>query len=127
LNAFQEALKNLNMLEKTHKQFKLLIQWLQYDVLQLAGYSPQDRARMYDFIVFEMEKLTATHPHPIKEIVTSLHIQRHELLDVANILNEKFNEIAKYFKLSLATIWEICYVARYKFDSMKYNNKSSEL
>jgi hypothetical protein len=46
---------------------------------------------------------------------------------VANTLNDKFNEIAKYFKLSLATIWEICYVARYEFDSVKYNTKSSEL
>ena len=96
-------------------------------MLQLAGYPPQDRAIMYDFILFEMEKLMENHPHRIKEVVTSLHTQRHALLDVANILNDKFNEIAKHFKLSLATIWEICYTARYEFDSMKYTNKSSEL
>lgn len=126
-DALQVALDNLSVLEETHKQFKLLTQWLQYDILQLAGYPPQDRAIMYDFILFEMEKLIVAHPHRIKEVVTSLRTQRHTLLDVANILNDKFNEIAKYFKLSLATIWDICYVARYEFDSLKYNHKSSEL
>lgn len=74
-----------------------------------------------------MEKLVITHLHRIKEIVTSLHTQRHALLDVANTLNNKFNEIAKCFKLSLATIWEICYLARYDIDSAKYHKKSSEL
>lgn len=127
LDALQVALGNLSVIEETHKQFKLLTQWLQYDVLQLAGYPPQDRATMYDFILFEMEKLMIHHPHRIKEIVASLYAQRHALLDVANTLNDKFSEIAKYFKLSLATIWEICCIARYNIDSLKYNNKSSEL
>lgn len=127
LDAFQGALANLSVIEETHKKFKLLTQWLQYDVLQLSGYPPKDRAIMYDFILFEMEKLLADHPHRIKEVVTSLRTQRNALLDVANLLNDKFNEIAKYFKLSLATIWEICYLTRYEFDSMKYNKKSSEL
>ena len=127
LDSLQTALTALSIIEEVHRKFKLLAQWLQYDVLQLAGYSPQNRAIMYDFIVTEMEKLTILHPHRIKEIVTSLHTQRDALLDVANTLNNKFNEIAKYFKLSLATIWQICYVARYDIDSIKYNKKSSEL
>jgi len=126
-DSLQTAVTQLSMIEATHKKFKLLAQWLQYDVLQLAGYSPQDRAIMYDFIVTEMEKLVITHPHRIKEVVTSLHTQRHALLDVANTLNNKFSEIAKYFKLSLDTIWEISYLARYDINSLKYHKKSSEL
>jgi hypothetical protein len=127
LDSLQTALAQLSMIEEVHRRFKLLAQWLQYDVLQLAGYSPQNRAIMYDFVVTEMEKLIITHPHRIQEIVTSLHTQRDALLDVANTLNNKFNEIAKYFNLSLATIWQICYLARYDIDSVKYNRKSSEL
>lgn len=125
--AWDKSLTELGILEETHKQFKLLVQWLQYDVLQLAGYQPKERAIMYDFIVTEMEKLAVQHPHRINAIITSLKTRRKALLDVANALNEQFRKLAKKYRLSIKTIWSVCYVTRYDMDSIKYTEKSTEL
>ena len=127
MNIFSVALAELDRLEDAYNKFKLLSQWLQYDVLQLAGHSPEVRAMLYDFIVSEMSLLAVRHPHRISEILTSLNNQRGALLDVANTLNNKFCELAAKYNQSIETVWSVCYVARYDFDSMKYNNKSSAL
>jgi Transposase len=127
MNIFSVALAELDQLEDAYNQFKLLSQWLQYDVLQLAGHSPEVRAILYDFIVSEMSMLAVKHPHRISEILTSLNNQRGALLDVANALDNKFSELAAKYNQSVETVWSVCYVARYDCDSMKYNNKSSAL
>ncbi len=77
------ALTELGALEQTYATFQLLAQWLQYDVLQLAGYAPQVRAMLYDFIVSEMSILAVRNPHRVNAIVTSLDCRRKALLDVA--------------------------------------------
>ena len=120
-------LTEVSSLEKIYASFQLLSQWLQYDVLQLAGHSPEERAMLYDFIIEEMTALTKTHSHRISTILTSLVKQRDALLDVANTLNDKFSEIAKKHNQSLETIWAICYIARYSIDGLKYCEKSSQL
>jgi len=100
---------------------------LQYDVLQLAGHPPAERALLFDFIVSEMTVLSERHPHRIDDIVTTLKAQRNALLDVANELNDKFTRIATKYSISLDIIWAICYIARYALDGFKYCEKSSEL
>ena len=121
------ALRELNRLEATRRRFQLLSHWLQYDVLQLAGLPPESRAELYDFIVFEMEVLALKHPHRIDTIVTSLNSQRSALLDVSNALNKQFEELANQYKVSIETIWTICYSARYDIDSVKGHEASCKL
>jgi hypothetical protein len=122
-----ESLAALDNLEETHETFKLLAQWLQHDVLQLAGHNPQDRTMLYDFIVSEMTALAEKHPHRINDIVTSLNHQRDALLGVSQALNDAFTELAKKFHVSIETLWAVCYTARYGMDSCKYNERSYEL
>jgi hypothetical protein len=126
-DAFAVALTACTLAEEIHSTFKTLSSWLQYDVLQLAGYPPEERSTLYDFIVSEMTALAEKHPHRIDEIVTTLKTQRNALLDVANELNEKFTQIASKHSLSIDVIWAICYLARYALDGLKYYEKSSEL
>jgi len=125
--ALSVTLNEINELEETHKTFKLLAQWLQHDILQLAGHPPEERAMLYDFIVTEMAILAIKHPHRMRNILTSLNTQRAALLDVANTLNEKFAELATKHGCLIQTIWGICYTARYAIDSCKYNEKAFEL
>jgi hypothetical protein len=125
--ALSSSLDELNALEKTYATFQLLAQWLQYDVLQLAGYQPDERAQLYDFIVAEMTVLAKQHPHRIGAIVTSLHHQRDALLDVANALNDQFAQLAERYQVSIGTIWDVCYTARYGIDNCRYHERSSEL
>jgi len=56
-DAWSAVLIELNRLEEKRKRFKLLSQWLQYDVLQLAGLEPEACTELYDFIFAEMEAL----------------------------------------------------------------------
>ncbi len=88
--------------------FQLLAQWLQHDVLALAGYQPEERAKLYDFIVVEMPLLAKQHPHRIGAVVTSLNHQRDALLDVANALNDRFAQLAAHYKISISAIWDVC-------------------
>lgn len=125
--AFTAALTELSALEETYKTFQTLSQWLQYDVLQLAGHPPKDRAMLYDFIVTEMERAASQHPHRLSAIVTSLHYQRTALLDVANALNAAFTTLAAQHKVTVDAIWAVCYTTRYGMDSPHYHEHSARL
>jgi hypothetical protein len=125
--AFTLALTELSALEETYKTFQTLSPWLQYDVLQLAGHPPAERAMLYDFIVTEMERLAAQHPHRISAIVISLHHRRTALLDVADALNTRFAELATLHKVSLNSIWAVCYITRYGMESCHYHEESARL
>ena len=125
--ALSEAWTELGKLEETSATFGLLAGWLQHDILQLAGYQPGERAKLYDFIVQEITAIAVGHPHRIEAIVTSLHHRRKGLLDVANDLNEKFAHLAANYKVSINTIWRVCYTARYGLDSCNYGEESSAL
>jgi len=121
------ALTELGALEETYATFQLLAQWLQYDVLELAGYAPQVRAMLYDFIVSEMSTLAVRHPHRVNAIVTSLHYRRKALLDVADALNDKFEQLATQYKISINAVWDVCYTTRYGIDHCSYHDQSSAL
>jgi hypothetical protein len=122
------ALADFNNCVATHQTFKLLASWLQHDVLQLAGYELVKRTELYDFILSEMINLgLRTKCHKIDAIIASLKFQRDGLLDVANALNLKFVEVALAHDIPLTTVWDVCYLARYGFDSIKYQEASGTL
>ena len=111
--AFEVALNELSALETVHTTFKTLSSWMQYDVLQLAGKPPIERAILYDFIQSEMTNLALAHPHWIGDIVTSLNARREALLDVTNTLNDKFMALSEKHHVSI--------------DSLHHGIKSNEL
>lgn len=121
------ALTELNELEQTQATFQTLSGWLQHDILQLAGHSPEERARLYDFIVDEMTGLASRHPHRIGAIVTSLHHRRDALLAVAHALNDQFAQLAQRYQVALPALWQVCYTARYGIDSSHYHDQSFAL
>ena len=121
------ALTELVVLEETYATFQLLAQWLQHDALQLAGYAPQVRAMLYDFIVAEMSIIARRRPHRIDAIVKSLHYRRDALLDVADALNDRFAQLAAQYELSIHTVWHVCHTARYGIDHCAYHDQSSAL
>jgi len=127
VQASREAYSKYIIHEETYNSFALLVQWMQHDVLQLAGHPPKGRAYLYDFIVTEMACIAAKHPHRITEIVTSLKARREALLDVCNTLNTRFLEVSNKHNVSLEIVWQICYETRYALDNPKYVAKAWEL
>ncbi len=100
----REAFSKHIIHEETYSSFALLVQWMQHDVLQLAGHPPQDRAELYDFIVAEMASIAAQQPHCVMDIVTSLKARRDALLDVSNTLNTRFLELSNKHNVLLEVI-----------------------
>lgn len=122
---FELDFAEFSLLAKVGHEFTILSNWMQYDVLQLAGYNPDQRAELFDFILAELEKLANMYPHRIQKILKSLKFQRDKLLDVARAINDKFTTLAKKHDIPLSCIWNVCYLARYDYESIKYQQKSA--
>jgi len=121
------AMDELEVLEGVRRQFNCLSQWLQFDILQLAGSEPETRAMLYDFILDEMYVLAQIYPHRISSIVTSLKTQRDALLDVAHTINIEFEKLANIYHQPIERLWDICYAMRYSIDHHFYHEKTTEI
>ena len=119
------------MQQKSHwsiyQTFKTLTEWLQYDVLQLQSINYQDRVKLFDFIVNELEALSVQHPQRIKALATKLANQKEKLLDAACTLNNKFKQVAMKYNIALETVWEICNLGRFNIHSDNYHIKALSL
>lgn len=125
---YDDAVREFVLVSKVSQQFATLNNWLQHDVLQLAGYDHKTRTELYDFILEELATIVKTYQQrSTKKTLKSLRFQRDKLLDVANVLHTKFVELAKQRSVSLATVWRVCYLTRYNFDSIKYQSLSGVL
>jgi hypothetical protein len=98
-----------------------LISWIEHDVFNMAGYNPDVRRELFDFIVLEFKKLEKIHKHRIRAVRVKLKNQRDLLLAFADVLNDKFAHIAKESALTLETIWAMCALQRCKQSGDNYN------
>jgi len=124
--AIKSLSENVITLTTVHAAFSLLVNWLQHDVLQLAGYEIAKRSELFDFIVGELERLVKLHPHRVDAIVKSLKYQRDNLLEVANTLNAEFAMIAKEYHVGIDHLWEMCYLTRYSYSSPAYHSLTNK-
>lgn len=113
--------------ESVHSKSSTLLTWLQYDVLQLPAVNPDDRSSLFDFIVDALSLVAAEHPHRVSDLIVTLKNQKSSLLDASESLNTQFKIIADNHKVSLDTVWGICYLARFDFTSRAYHLQSLEL
>jgi len=104
-----------------------LISWIEHDVFNMAGYNPNVRRELFDFIVVEFKKLEKIHKHRIRTIRVKLKNQRDLLLVFADVLNDKFAHIAKESSHTLETIWVMCELQRCKQSGDNYAIRSLPL
>ena len=104
-----------------------LISWIEHDVFNMAGYNPNVRRELFDFIVAEFKKLEKIHKHRIRALRVKLKNQRDLLLAFADVLNDKFAHIAKASSLTLETIWAMCELQRCKQSGSNYAIRSLPL
>jgi len=74
---------------------KSLIQWLNHDILALAGPPWAERQKLFDFIVEELSRRETLLAH--RPLRIALKNQRDDLLAFAQVLDEKLVEIAQRF------------------------------
>ena len=121
------ASMDMNNYEDIYFNTSTLLTWMQYDILQLPASNPSIRSELFDFIIEELNKVAAKHPHRITDIITTLSNQKNSLLDVAESLNTQFKDIAIKHSVSVDTVLDICYFSRYKLNSTEYQLQSLAL
>jgi len=73
----------------------LLIQWLNHDVLELAGPALADRQELYDFVVAELRLGEVIGGKKVRVLRKALQNQRDDILGFAQVLDDKLADIAQ--------------------------------
>jgi hypothetical protein len=124
--AITAASADMHQAESLYEQVNTLCSWLQYDVLQHAGFSPDVRADLYDFIIAELSLLKSDNKK-LDSYIRSLVFQKTRLLAASQALNYRFETIALENHVSLEDVWQICYTTRFDINAHRYHLDSQML
>jgi len=80
---------------------RILADWMQKDILTVAGPDLRTRQKLYDFVVEELCALEPLCPHRITGVRRMLENHRHDLLAFAGVLDETFADVATRFNVPL--------------------------
>jgi hypothetical protein len=87
-----------------------LKQWMQKDILCLAGPDYSTRKELYGFVIAQLTMFEPLCEHRIRPVRRSLENQQDDLLAFAKLLDAKFIEISTQFHVSLETVHELAQV-----------------
>lgn len=82
----------------------LLVDWLRHDILAVAGPCYEERCRLYDFVVAELQQRVPQAGKPLKKAVTTLANHRDELLAFALELDAELAALAAAFQVEPALV-----------------------
>jgi hypothetical protein len=88
----------------------LLVRWLHYDILSVAGPSYHERCALYDFVVAQFQARIALCPHRLKPLRRLLKNQRDALLAFAAQLDQDLEALAEEFEVSPVVVRDLLYV-----------------
>ena len=81
------------------KDIRLLSDWMQRDILALAGPDRSIRRELYDFVIEELRRRESLCPHRIEPVRKKLQEHRDHLLAFAGVLDERFADLAERFNV----------------------------
>ena len=87
---------------------RVLTEWMEQDVLAVAGPPLAERELLYDFIVTELERYQDDGPHRIGPLVRMLRNQRTALLAFVEVLQEHLSQVAQRSAVPWATVQALC-------------------
>lgn len=86
----------------------LLVDWMDNDVLSVAGPNLQERQKLYDFVVEQLLRLEPQCPHRIRPVRIMLENHRDHLLGFAGVLDDRLVDVAERFNVELYRVHRIC-------------------
>jgi len=89
-------------------EVRILTQWLEQDVLAVAGPPLREREELYDFIVTELERYQNDCPTRFKPLLRLLRNQRTVLLAFVEILQGKLAAVAQRWGVPVTTVQALC-------------------
>ncbi len=87
---------------------RILTEWMEQDVLAVAGPPLAEREELYDFILTELERYQEDCPQRFQPLLRLLRNQRPVLLAFVPVLQEKLAQVAQRFTVPLATVQALC-------------------
>lgn len=102
------------------RDVKTLIQWLNHDVLELAGPALIERQELYDFVVAELRLREGIGRKKIKTLRKALQNQRDNILGFAQVLDDKLAAIANKLDIPLYWVRQMCLFFRKQPTSQVY-------
>jgi hypothetical protein len=109
------------------KTLDTLISWLEHDIFNKAGPTPDERRDLYDFIVEEFKKLELIEPHRITSLRITLENKRDAALGFVDVIENKFIAISKHFSVDIQIIWGMCLLQRCNAMDLNYTHRSAPL
>jgi hypothetical protein len=102
------------------RDVKTLLQWLNHDVLELAGPPLAERQELYDFVVAELQLREEVGGKKVRTIRKALQNQRDGILGFAKELDDKLAEIAQRLDTPLYWVRQMCLFFRKQPTSQAY-------
>ena len=90
------------------RDVRVLTDWMQTDILSLAGPSLAVRRELFAFVVEELRQREPSCPHRIGPVRRMLENHREDLVAFAGILDERFAEVAERLKVPLPRVHAVC-------------------
>ncbi len=87
---------------------RALVEWMQNDILSLAGPDLATRRELYDFIVEELRLREPRCAHRIGPVRRMLQGHRENLLAFAGLLDERFADLAWQMQVPQALVHGVC-------------------
>jgi hypothetical protein len=102
------------------RDIRTLTQWLNHDVLALAGPALATRQVLFDFIVEELARREPKDVRRIRPLRVALQNQRDDLLAFASVLDAKLADIAQAHVIAEPLVREACVLHRLPSTSTAY-------
>lgn len=87
---------------------RILTEWMERDVLAVAGPPLAQREELYDFLLTELERYQDDCPQRLKPLLRQLRNQRTVLLAFVPVLQEKLAQVAQRWAVPLTTVQALC-------------------
>ena len=89
---------------------KILTEWMQNDILSLAGPTLEERKELFEFVVQELQALEPLCSYRIQPVIRYLKNQKDDLLAFAGALDKKLKQVSKEFEVDQEIVREICLI-----------------
>jgi len=90
------------------RDIRILVDWMKQDILSLAGPDRKTRGELFDFVVAELRQRQTHCAHRIRPVVTLLERNRDDILAFAEVLDERFGQLARQFQIPVDVVHQVC-------------------
>jgi hypothetical protein len=101
-------------------EVRILSEWMEQDVLAVAGPPLAEREELYDFLLTELERYRGDCPHRFGPLLRQLRNQRPVLLAFVTVLQEKLAQVAQQFGVPVTTVQALCEIEALDSQSALY-------